>query len=83
MSALDADDIAEALHSAALWGGRRRQPGYSSNVPMVASERTVRRLRGRVCALLDQLPGDMTIEELRELLDGPATTDTPDDGDDE
>lgn len=82
MPDLDRDDIADALHSAAIWGGKRA-PGYSSNVPMVASDRSVRRLRQRVEAFLAQLPGDMTIEELRELLGSAPTTNTEDDGDDE
>lgn len=82
MSGLDEDDIADALHAAALLGGRRKA-GYSSNVPMVASDRTVRRLRQRVEAFLSQLPEDLTIAELRELLGPSPTTNTEDDGDDE
>ena len=37
----------------------------------------------RVDAFLAQLPGDMTIEELRDLLGSDPTTNTEDDGDDE
>lgn len=80
---IDADDVADALHAASLLYGRRKAR-YNSNVPTVVSDRMTRRLRHRVSAFLDQLPGDLTVDELRDLLGGDAATpDTENDGDDE
>ncbi len=83
MTGLDAEDIADALQGAAISGCRSQTGYYRSNVPLVVSDRTVRRFRMGVCAFLEQLPEDLTIGELRELLGLNATTQTEDDGDDE
>lgn len=78
MTALDSTDIADALQTAAAFGGRKH-PGHRTGDPAVAGERTVRRLRYRVQALLEQLPPDMSVDELLVLLTDNRKTD----GDDE
>lgn len=65
---MDADDIAEALASAATAhmrfdGGRQRRNHISH------AERAVRILRRQLKLFLADMPGDTTVEDLRELLD--------------
>lgn len=64
---LDADDIAEALQTAAAFAGKKH-PSHSNCDPAVAADITVRRLRTRITAFIGQLPPDLTLAELSELL---------------
>lgn len=73
---MDADDLAEAIDTAAYVG--RAKASYASNVPAVAGVKAVRLFRARLRALLEQLPAEISVGEIRELLDPQAT-----DGDDE
>lgn len=65
---LDADDIGEAIQTAAAFGGKKH-PSHLTGDPMVAGERTVRRFRWQLTAFIGQLPPDLTLAELSELLD--------------
>lgn len=66
---MDADDIAEALASAATahmrFDGPRNKRNHISH-----ADRSVRILRRQLKLFLADLPGDATVEDLRELLDG-------------
>ncbi len=61
---MDEDDFAEALQSAA-GVGRSTEFGESQTAPPTA----VSRLRRQLAIFFEDLPGDLTISEVREGLD--------------
>lgn len=77
---MDADDIAEALQSAATAGmrfdGSRKRRSHISH-----ADRAVRSFRRQLNLFLAELPGEATVEDLRELLDGSRTRDDGDERD--
>lgn len=80
---VDADDIIEAVQSAATAGMRYDGPRNVRN-HISHADRAVRSFRRQLKLFLADLPGEATVEDLRELLDG--SRDHPHDeteGDDE
>lgn len=73
---MDADDLQEAIETAAYVG--RAKASYGSNVPAVAGEKAIRLFRARLKAFLEQIPDELSVGEIRELLAPQAS-----DGDDE
>lgn len=65
---MDPELVREAVESAA--GVERRTDGW--DCPQTAPRESVRRFRLRLKAFLEELPGDATIQELREAMEPAA-----------
>lgn len=63
---LDRDDIAQAMYDAC---GADVPTGYSIDKPVTPDDRAVAAFRNKLRRFLAELPGFMTVEELRTLME--------------